>query len=272
MDISRVATAAFPGDAFPIKVAELAKLYSQQVDPSDAIREVKGANLPGFEGGLYPLGDPRDAWCVLYNDAVISTGRQRFTIAHEFGHWLMHRRLIPREGISCNEDAVIHRAGDTDIEKEADTFAAYLLMPLDAFRQRIPADARPSLSQLIETAEFFGVSPTAAVLRWLEYTQVRAIMIVSIDGGMKWAKSSEAAFRSGRFFRTRQTTCFVPDRSCVGRQQFDDAAKEGVMQPAGVWFDEEPTFEMTAYMAAFETALTVLLFGRQEPSKWPRIG
>ncbi len=268
MDISRVAAAAFPNDPFPIRVTELAKLYSLQVDPGDPIREIKGANLPRFEGGLYPVGSPRNGWCVVYNDAVVSTGRQRFTIAHEFGHWLMHRDLIPKDGISCDEDAVSHRSGHNDIEKEADTFAAYLLMPLDEFRRRIPSDARPSLAQLFETAEFFGVSPTAAILRWLEYTQIRAMMVVSIDGGMKWAKSSDAAFRSGRFFRTKQETCFVPDRSCVGRQQFDDAAKVGVAHPAGVWFDEEPVIEMTAYMDAFETALTVLLFNTRPPSPW----
>jgi hypothetical protein len=43
-----------------------------------------------------------------------------------------------------------------------------------------------------------------------------------------------------------------------------------VSLPPGVWFDEEPVMEMTAYMEAFETALIVLLFGQQAPNRWPR--
>jgi Zn-dependent peptidase ImmA (M78 family) len=41
----------------------------------------------------------------------------------------MHRALLP-DGIGCGERAVTFRDG-VDVEQEADTFAAYLLMPLD---------------------------------------------------------------------------------------------------------------------------------------------
>lgn len=269
-DITQVAQVAFPDARFPVKVDELAKLYSGQLDPTDPILEIRGDDLPRFEGGLYPIGKPRRGWCVLYNDRVKSTGRRRFTIAHEFGHWLMHRHLIPPGGISCDEKSVIQRAGGTDIEKEADTFAAYLLMPFDIFRERIPSTSKPTLTSLFETAEFFGVSPTAAILRWLEYTELRAIMIASRDGGMLWAKSSDAAFKSGAFFRTKQETQFVPESSMVGQQQFNERSFAGVGHPAGVWFEDEPAIEMTAYMELFETAITVLILDGYAPKRWSK--
>lgn len=270
IDITRVAQAAFSDVRFPVRVDELARMYSRQIDPDDPILEIRGDDLPRFEGGLYPVGEPRQGWCVLYNNKVKSTGRRRFTIAHEFGHWLMHRHLIPPDGISCDEKSIIQRAGGTDIEKEADTFAAYLLMPFDVFRERIPSASKPSLTSLFETAEFFGVSPTAAILRWLEYTELRAIMIASRDGGMLWAKSSEAAFKSGAFFRTKRETQFVPDSSMVGQQQFDERSFAGIGHPAGVWFKDEPTIEMTAYMELFETAITVLILDGHAPKRWSR--
>ena len=86
----------------------------------------------------------------------VSGGWRRFTNAHEFGHYLMHRSLFAK-GLECNEEAVTFRNGD-ELEAEADTFAAYLLMPLDDFRRQIPADADPTLDDLSAAAERCGVS------------------------------------------------------------------------------------------------------------------
>ena len=81
--------------------------------------------------------------------------RRRFTIAHEFDHYLMHRSLFPK-GLECNEEAFTFRNGDK-LEAEADTFAAYLLMLLDDFRWQIPAYADPTLDDLSAAAERYGV-------------------------------------------------------------------------------------------------------------------
>ena len=48
--------------------------------------------------------------------------RRRFTAAHEFGHYLMHRKKYP-EGLRCDEAAVDGR-NEVEIEREANEFAA----------------------------------------------------------------------------------------------------------------------------------------------------
>lgn len=53
--------------------------------------------------------------------------RQRFTIAHEIGHWLMHRRSLENLGVSLR----LQRRRRYNIEREANAFAAALLMPRD---------------------------------------------------------------------------------------------------------------------------------------------
>jgi Zn-dependent peptidase ImmA (M78 family) len=75
----------------------------------------------------------------------------------------MHRSPFPK-GLECNEEVVTFRNGD-ELEAEADTFAAYLLIPLDDFRRQIPADADPTLDDLSAAAERYGVSLIACVLR-----------------------------------------------------------------------------------------------------------
>lgn len=62
-------------------------------------------------------------------------GRYRFTVSHEVGHWELHRHLFsghPGQGSLFREQSepIVCRAGATDpIEWQANSFAAYLLMP-----------------------------------------------------------------------------------------------------------------------------------------------
>lgn len=61
-------------------------------------------------------------------------GRLNFTLAHELGHWLLHRHLV-KGANRCGEpsDAILCRAAEArkPIEWQADYFAACLLMPAD---------------------------------------------------------------------------------------------------------------------------------------------
>jgi IrrE N-terminal-like domain len=150
----------------------------------------------------------------------------------------MHRSLFPK-GLECNEEAVTFRNGD-ELEAEADTFAAYLLMPLDDFRRQIPADADPTLDDLSAAAERYGVSLIACVLRWLEYTTRRSMLVISRDGFILWARASEPAFMSGLFIRSKNVAPVeVPSASLLGRADLADVGREGVDHPPGVWFSED---------------------------------
>lgn len=83
---------------------------------------------------------------VGVNDAH-SAHRQRFTIAHELGHLLLHpgREIVLDRPVRVNlRDKNSSTATDRE-EIEANAFAASLLMPADLVRselQRLPADVR----------------------------------------------------------------------------------------------------------------------------------
>jgi hypothetical protein len=66
----------------------------------------------------------------------LKIGRYRFTLAHEVGHWTLHRLYYlarakqPALFGADDEPSIICRAGDTEpIEWQANTFAAHVLMP-----------------------------------------------------------------------------------------------------------------------------------------------
>jgi len=252
---------ASPDKRFPVDVEAIATEVSRARFPKDPLKGIEGGNLPGFEGALYPLGNPRDGWGIIYNNAGVAPGRKRFTIAHEFGHYLAHRHTLPPEGVKCDSKAIIRRDG-AGIEKEADEFAAYLLMPYDDFKQHIPPSKKPSIDDLIACADRYGVSLIAATLRWLEYTECRAVFVVSRDGGALWAKSSEPAFKSGRFLRTAKETYMLPDAALAGRDEFDSQGRATAIHPPGVWFPEE-TEEMTIRSKTYDLSLTLLFLTRE---------
>lgn len=79
--------------------------------------------------------------------------RDRFTIAHELGHYFLHSQ----QGKS---PIIAYRRGATRIEREANWFAAGLLMPKQAFVEQFQR-----LGSLPLVAEYFGVSVDAARVR-----------------------------------------------------------------------------------------------------------
>jgi hypothetical protein len=259
-ELTQLLRAVLGDERFPVDVEKLAMEVSASRFPKDPLKAIKGGNLPGFEGALYPLGDPRDGWAIIYNNANVSPGRIRFTTGHEFGHYLAHRHLLP-DGIECDDKVVIQRAG-IGIEKEADEFAAYLLMPFDDFRKRVSSTDKPGIDELSACAERYGVSLVAAIMRWLEYTERRAILVVSRDGGAIWSKASDAAFRSGRFIRTAKQTFMLPAESLAVREQFDGAGRAIGTHPPGVWFPEV-TEEISVRSNRYDLTLSLLHLAKE---------
>jgi hypothetical protein len=111
-------------------------------------------------------------------------GRYRFTIGHETGHWVLHRRPLLARAYQTSlfgedeEPAAVCRAGGgaDPLEWQANQFAAYLLMPthlvLAAWeRERGSRDPYVAAEELAELSERWGLAedetPTVAVSRTL---------------------------------------------------------------------------------------------------------
>jgi hypothetical protein len=256
--ISHVLNQVLGAERFPVAADEVALEFSRQWFPAEPIAKVQGEDLEGFEGMLtrHPSGTK---WLVLYNSGARSAGRQRFTIAHELGHYLLHRRRQVTFRCTADDIATGHDPGET-LETEADAFAATLLMPLDDFRRQV-ADQPVSFDLLSRCAERYGVSLTAATLRWLDVAPGRAVLVVSHGATMLWAKASTAAFKSGLYFTTRQHTIALPPEALA----HPDQAWSGEQirrVPARVWFEREPEdmvlTEMTRVAGSYDQTLTLL--------------
>ena len=255
-------------DRFPVRVERLAKEYSHQRFPDDPVTLVRGDSLPGFDGALYRAPAHKKGWGIIYNRAVRSRGRVNFTLAHEFGHYLLHRQDYP-DGIECSQEDMLRWDSEYGrIEQQANAFATTLLMPLDDFRRQVEPRIRPSLDDIGECAERYGVSLTAATLRWLEYTERRSVLVVSRDGFVLWSRSSSRAHKTGAFFRTaNRPPVALPEMSLPMRLDCLDDGKGVATHDSGVWFDE-PCEETVLLSDRYDFVISLLhlddLFDRFE--------
>lgn len=256
-DISNVLNKVLGAEHFPIQVATIARDYSHQLFPDDPITLIKGDALFAFDGALFRAPAGGKGWGIIYNNAITSKGRINFTLAHEFGHYLIHRLGHP-EGMRCGQQDVVRwESNYRQLEHEANTFAAYLLMPLDDYRRQIDSRSAVDLDAIAHCADRYEVSLIAATLRWLEYTERRAVLVVSRDGFILWARSSKTALRTNAFFRTSRGPIPIPEGSVAARRSIIASPRGSTEMPAGVWF-AEPCMEMTIFSENYDFTVSLL--------------
>lgn len=224
--------AAGHSERFPIKVEDVALQVAAQFKWDDAVLAVQAAPIPSFDGGLFRVED-KSGWLLLYNDQIKSPGRIRFTQAHELAHYLLHRSA--QDSFSCTaRDMVEWGPGGKLIESEADEFASTLLMPLNHFRMHAD-ESRIDFDMLGKCADLFGVSLTAAALKFIAFTQESAVLILARDGFMDWSVSSDKARKNGAFFKTKGNVIELPAGTLAADSTIPSERK-GKKLAAATWF------------------------------------
>lgn len=246
---------AVHGLTFPVNAGALAQEWSRNVVPDAPIGELQARELKGFEGGLFWLKE-RKVWALLYHPHPDLPGRSNFTVAHEFGHYVLHRKL--QEAFQCSQSATLGITG-ARIEREADQFASYLLMPIDDYTQQVRG-RRITLDLLGECADRYGVSLTAAILKWLEFTDQPAVAVMGREGMLHWWKASGSAKRYT--VGTLQEGMELPSNSlAVSPDQVLSTAdyRFGVEHPEGVWPIRLPVREMVVLSDRYDMSISLLI-------------
>jgi Zn-dependent peptidase ImmA (M78 family) len=153
-------------------VQKLAESVARQVgyEPGGKLRETieKLGGCINVEDTL--LTDPEQTGSLFVDGpnkfriivpAHTSPERDRFTIAHEFGHFILHYMWKRQKNPNYPPRVFALRKGSKRIEWEANWFAAAFLMPAGPFRDAY--ETHPGDYWTI--AEKFGVSPRAAEVR-----------------------------------------------------------------------------------------------------------
>lgn len=165
--LAKIPEYLWDGARLPVPVEDIAdSVFGLLVRDVEDMSAAPGA--PKVQGGqslsglLLPARG--EIWVNAY-EARLWPARRRFTIGHEVGHWVLHRKP-GQQALFCRHTSVHETdhpspAPPRDIEEEASAFAAALLMPRWLF-VREHASCGGDLRQLCEV---FGTSNAATERR-----------------------------------------------------------------------------------------------------------
>lgn len=119
--------------------------------------EVLYEDMPSNESGYFKkVGDH----CVIGINRKHNPKRQRFTFAHELGHFFLHK---DKNNVEFRDEVFYRIENTSSIEYAANEFASRLLMP----EERLIKKLDEGVSDLKELADFFEVSQEAMRYRVL---------------------------------------------------------------------------------------------------------
>jgi len=148
--------------SLPIKIEDIARSLGLKIMPYPLDNDVSG--LLVIENGQGVIG---------YNQTE-SRVRRRFTVAHELGHYVLHRKhsdlFVDKEFKQATLYRSVSSSSDkskVEYEREANAFAAFILMPEALIRKELEKTKIDLGSEdgLKEIAKAFDVSSTAMYFR-----------------------------------------------------------------------------------------------------------
>lgn len=154
LDQGTLATIQALQDGAPVRLSAIANALGVRVIAT---------NLPsGISGEIRPDPDNPVQFIIKVNRND-SARRQRFTVAHEVGHYLLHRDQIG-DGIT---DDVLYRSGLSDRrEAQANRMAADLLMPQQLVDEWLDRARTLKVDNVVSfLADKFNVSEAAMKIR-----------------------------------------------------------------------------------------------------------
>ena len=140
-------------NAFPVRLGEIASSLGVKVLRSTLPRGTSGQI--GMEDGQF----------VIRVNRHEAKHRQRFTLAHELAHYLLHRDLIIEDG-GWSENVLLRSGHPAQVEFEANRLASDLVIPSHLLANALADYVGPMTDEVVEDlARRFGVSNAAMEIK-----------------------------------------------------------------------------------------------------------
>lgn len=162
----------------PVPLEELARLAG--------IVKIEAFSSEGFAGTLITNAEKSEG--AIFYSSNDPRPRQRFTIGHELGHFLLpwHRRTQ----FECNAHDLTFNT-NAEWEIQANQFAAELLMPKPLIVKRLRALGGPDLEHLQQLATEFETSLQMTARRYIELNEHPCAIVFSKDNVIRYSVRSE---------------------------------------------------------------------------------
>lgn len=215
--------------------------------------EVTSAPLAGAEAHLVRVGD---TGTITLSAAIVDLGRRRFALAHELGHWELHRSIS--QVFFCSE-ADMRQYQHSGPEIEANTFASELLIP-KAMIDPATLKAEPDFEIIRNWSQSFGVSLTSAAVRYAGITRHPVMAVFSDGKQVRWWRRNDERL-SGLWCEAEQTIGI----GSVAADLKENSRQAGVLTQVDwtAWFPHMPDtgedlFECSVHLHPYDTILSLL--------------
>lgn len=145
------------------------------------------ARIAGIENIEYKEGLPFEGMLVVDHSAIVinksNNQRERFTIGHEIGHFLIPHHRLKKRSFRCEKkDTSSHNmASGSNVEKievEANRFASSILMPQKEFTKAI-GGRDFCMSEIVRIAIMFDTSIQATCIKYAQVSGKKLLFIVT---------------------------------------------------------------------------------------------
>lgn len=123
---------------------------------------------------------------ITINSEIFIPGKRRFVLAHELGHYVMHKDQLVAHNDNDKTLSDWYKNGPQEIQ--ANDFAKELLMPTQSFTPL--AQGKFSMKQIDDLASKFQTSKTATLLRYRDLGSYPIALIFIDNGIVKWTQYS----------------------------------------------------------------------------------
>jgi hypothetical protein len=150
--------------------------------------QAKPAGTTGVSGMFLRAGE---SYGIVYATHIYNAGFQRFSVAHELGHYFLPGHI---DAVLANGDVHQSRAGFASgdrYEREADYFAAALLMPRGLLVSAMRT-AGAGLAAIEHLATLCATSLTATAIRLAQCTPDPLAIIVSVGSTIEYCFMSDS--------------------------------------------------------------------------------
>lgn len=168
---------------------------------------------------------------IFVSSKVQNKHRQKFVIAHEVGHFLMHQnQMYGCSNVSLSSNTNVNTPRQ---ERDANAFATELLAPINELRSLIPNNSL-RFSDISVIADFFDISMSHAAIKCIQNSKTENEALLCYSGDRLQWYVTKGSYR----FRNK-----IPTRCPIN---VDNITKAAYVK--GIWDD---LFEGSVYQEVF---------------------
>lgn len=239
----------------PFSAAIELRQYIGWVNPSDFTMEEVAASLGidikevptmGSEGRILINGN---SGIISLNSAISSPKKINFTIAHEIGHFILHKNLV---FFSDTHKTLSEWYKKGPQETQANEFASELLMPLNQYCLKIKGE-KMCLALIEDVSTHFNVSKLSAFIKYVSHGDYPAMVIFMENGLVKWKKCS-----SDFPFKYLPYESAIPPYTVAGDSFYHNSFEEAPEKVDAIeWFPEDFQIKFKKDMKLWEQCYRV---------------